>query len=520
VRHLVVSAGVISALTLATNFLGFAREVLFARAFGAGREADAFVTAFSIVATSFLVFSAGSLQGAFMPRYQGAVVRGDAALARGLWRLSILVLSIVLSIVVVTIMLAAERLVALVVPGFDEAAKRLTAEILQWLAPMVFLVGLGALLQSVMHANQRFFLPALVPFFNNLVLIGALVLAVPAFGLVAFGYGTVLGAAVWLTLLPGVLAQLPRGPARLDLREFRGLLSAMLPLVVLLVADQLSGLAQKTFVSDLEAGSIAVLNYAARLEGLPVGVFAAAIAAVFFPALVESLAKRDAEAIGTRFKLGLAATSFFAVPATVFLVMESQLVVRVLFERGAFGPEASVKAADALRWYAVGLLPQSLIVYLNRVFFANRDTTTPMVIGVSTAALHVLICWRLVGEVGYLGIAMGTSLYALVYFFLLLFRLRGLIERPIGSLLAVAWRGAVAALPMAMLLWTVPFPVSITGLLVALATGVAVFLVFAFLLRDPVLTAWQSYRFVSASNGEAESAARYAERSERGHDSH
>jgi hypothetical protein len=66
----------------------------------------------------------------------------------------------------------------------------------------------------------------------------------------------------------------------------------------------------------------------------------------------------------------------------------------------------------------------------------------------------------------------------------------------------------------------VPFPVSITGLLVALATGVAVFLVFAFLLRDPVLTAWQSYRFVSASNGEVESAARYAERSERGHDSH
>lgn len=491
VRHLILSAGIISALTLSTNVLGFFRELLFARAFGVGQEADAYVTAFSIVATCFLVFSAGSLQGAFMPRYQQAIVKAIPSRARGLWLYSLIGLCLILAVIVVTITLGAESVVAWVVPGFSELARSLTAQVLRWLAPMVFLFSLGALMQSVMHANQRFLLPALVPALNNLVLIASLLLLVPSFGLIAFGYGSVLGAALWLTLLPGVLTQLPKAPAKFEPRELRALLLSMLPLVILLLADQLSGLVQKTLVSDLETGSIAVLNYAARLEGLPVGIFASAIAAAFFPALVDALARRDPKAVAERFSLGLAGTCFFAVPAMLFLMVESKQVVKVLLERGAFGPEASLRAAQALSWYALGLLPQSLIVFLNRVYFANGDTRTPMAIGVFTAAIHVLFCWLLVNQVGYLGIAMGTSLYAFMYCMLLLARLGSVIDAPLRHMWAALWRAAVAGFVMVLVLMFFDFTESISGFLLALAAGSSAYLAVALLLRDPVLAAWR-----------------------------
>lgn len=481
------SIGIISALTLATNLLGFGREVLFARAFGVGHEADAYVTAFSITAVCFLVFSAGSLQGAFMPRYQQAIVCGEPALARGLWHSTLRVLCTVLVLIVAALVLGAELWVAWVVPGFDEAAREHTAEVLRWLAPMVLLFGLGSLLQSVAHAHQRFVLPALVPLLNNVVIIASLLLLVPSLGLIGLSQGTALGALLWLILLPDVLRRLPVAPARLRPGELRGLGSAMLPLVVLLAADQFSALVQKTLVSDLETGSIAVLNYAARLEGLPVGIFAAAIAAVFFPALVEALARGNRTATQERFELGLTAVCFFAVPATLLLTMEPQLVVRVLLERGAFGQEASVRAAEALRWYALGLLPQSLIVFINRFYFAAGDTRTPMRIGVAAAALHVLFCWALVEQVGYLGIAIGTTVYALVYAALLLAGLGRQLTEPARVLGRASWRALAAGAVMAAVFWFGAFPESLLGLLSALTAGGMIYLLAAYLLGDPIL---------------------------------
>jgi putative peptidoglycan lipid II flippase len=481
---LVSTIGIVSGLTLLTNLLALVREVLFARAFGATATADCYVTAATIVATCFLIFAAGSLQGAFMPRYQRALVDGECGRAVGLWRSTLWSLILVLGLITAGLMLWPGLWVGWVVPGFAAEQQAQTANLLVWMAPMAVLVGLGSLLQSVAHAHRRFLLPAMVPALNNLLLIAALVLVVPAAGVTGFAQSTLIGTCAWLVLWPlaqRLLPSVPPAPRAGDLGE---LASAMLPLVLLLVADQVGALVQKALVSDLEAGSIAVLNYAARLEGLPVGIFAAAISAVFFPALVEALSRGDGVHIGQRFRTGIAAVLFFSVPAAVFLTLEAPLTVRVLLERGAFDPAASARAAEALTWYAVGLVPQSLIVYLHRAFYATGDTRTPMVVGIFSAVLHVLLCWQLVGPFGYLGIAMGTTAYAILYVALLALYLPHPMAPHLPRCWGDLWRTATAGAAMAALYLFWPFPATVLGLTLALAGGGMVYVTVMWMIGD------------------------------------
>lgn len=412
--------GTVSALTLATNVLGFGREVLMARAYGATETADAFVTAYSIIAACFLIFTAATVQSAFMPRYQERQARNPIH-AAWLFQNTFLYLFLICAAISAALMLFSGSIVAVVVPGFPPGKLALTAQLLVWLAPAIVFMATGALLQSISHASNRFLAPAMVPLLSNLIIIACLLALVPHIGVVGLAVGYVLGAMTWWGLSFVVRHEIFFVPfRRLGREEMVGLLLATLPLVWLLVADQLSAVIQKTLVSDMETGSIATLNYAARLSGLPLGVFASAIATVFFPLLSQAHASKDSVAADRNFRDGLAATILVMLPTSMMFLWGADVIVRTVFERGAFDSSASDRTAYALAFYAAGMVPQALIVYLNRVFFAAQNTRTPMMVGLVSVVIHLGANLFLVEQIGYAGIALGTTVYAVVYAVLLL----------------------------------------------------------------------------------------------------
>ena len=493
------AAGLVAALTLATNVLGFVRELFMARAFGASAAADAFITAFTLVSSCFLVFTAGTVQAVFMPRYQGLIGAAENAAARRLFFVSMCWLAALLTCLALVVGLGARPLVAIVAPGFDPSQQELTAALARTLAPMVLFVGAGSLLQSVAHAHGRFFGPALVPLLNNLVLIASLAWLAGRLGIEALAWAYLAGALLWwLVLVPVTRPHLRGERASVDPGRLREMLLALGPLLLLLAADQVSALVQKGLVSGLGGGSIAALNYAAKLEGLPVGIFSMAIATVFFPALVDAIGRRDHEAVRRRFLDGLSGILHCAVPASVFLCLEAEQIVRVLFERGAFGTGATRMTADALVYYSLGLLPQGLIVYLNRVYFAAKDTKRPMVVGVISVVFHIAFCWVAVDRMGYLGIALGTSLYALMYVVLLAVGMRRVVPVTLLDLPVALWRALLAGLVLAGFYWRVDFGSSATSMGVAVAIGGAIYAGTLLVLREPLLGALRAGQVNSA----------------------
>lgn len=486
--------GTIAVLTLLTNVLGFGREVLVARAYGTSDTADAFVTAFAIVAACFLVFTASTVQSTFMPRYQ-EYLKSNPARAALLFQNTFLYLFLITGAIALALTLFAPQWVSFVVPGFSPEKTALTAKLLIWLAPTVVFMSTGVLLQSASHARNRFFPPALMPFMNNVLIIASLLILVPRIGITGLVIGYLLGAAGWWAITWAVRRDIFAARFKpLERNEMVGLLMVTLPLIWLLAADQASALIQKTLVSDLETGSIATLNYAARLSGLPLGIFGAAIATVFFPLLSKAQSTRNKTEIASSFRDGLAATLLIMLPVSIVFIWGADLIVKTVFERGAFDQTATQRTAAALIYYAIGMVPQAFIVYLNRAFFAAKNTRTPMIIGLISVAIHLIANVLLVRSIGYVGIALGTTIYALVYSALLMLNLRRAnLEQGVTALSSL-WKIALAAGLASIWLWWFPA----TGLVdFLLKSGGAALLYAGFLLlfKEPLVK-----RFVSISN--------------------
>lgn len=476
---------VVAGLTLLTNILGFGREMLTAYHFGISAETDAFFTAFSLVSFGFLIFSAGALQGAFMPHYQKLLQhqheQAPAILRR--FGLQFFLLCVGLCLFFAA---CAKPLVELFF-DFDDAS--LTIRMLATLSPIILFMGLGALLQSVMHAHHRFTAAAAVPLGNNIVIISALLLLVPVLGIWGMATGYILGAAMWiLILLPlsqryfrtGTLAGAAQNDARIIWLN-------LLPLVVLLATDQFSAVAQKAFVSHLEAGAISSLHYAAKIAGLPIGIFAGAVCTVFFPQLADAFARRDLESARNWLTIGICATGAITIPASVLLMIDSHLVIQTLMERGKFDAQATTVTALGLFWFAIALLPQALMVFLTRLYFSAERYRLAVTIGVINSLLQIVLSWFAVQWFGYIGIPVASSVSALIYASMLLYYARRLVPLDYRTLARSHAKILLGCVAMAGAISLVPNGHGIVSLALDLAVGGSVYLACLWVLREPTI---------------------------------
>jgi putative peptidoglycan lipid II flippase len=416
------SIALVAGLTLFTSLLGFVREMFFARSFGTSMQADAFITAFSIVSTGFLIFTAGTLQSAFMPRYQSLLSLDGGFRATSLLRTTLFRLFIILLLLTAATIIFSSQIVNFIAPGFDPARKALTSTLVKIMAPAIVLMGSGNILQCILHAHQRFISPAIVPSLNNLIIILFLAIAAMKFGITGLGVAILIGSGLWwVFLLPFAWKYFAsKDPVKPVGNDFKVIMLNFLPLLLLLVSDQICALVQKGLVSGLGVGYISALNYASRLSGLPIGIFSMAVVTVFFPALVNAMSSGNKQLIKEQCLSGISVITLFLLPITFFMFFNAKSLVSLAFQRGSFDQHSVAITASALSWYVLGLIPQSLLVFLNRIYYSVERMKTPMAIGVFSAAMFIVICVLLVHKVGYLGIAIGTSLYALIYALLLL----------------------------------------------------------------------------------------------------
>jgi putative peptidoglycan lipid II flippase len=168
-----------------------------------------------------------------------------------------------------------------------------------------------------------------------------------------------------------------------------------------------------TMIASMVAdGAVSYLNYADRVNQLPLGVVGIAIGTALLPTLSRQLKSGEAEAARTSqnraMELGLALT----LPAAVALMVIAAPVIRVLFERGSFGPTETAATASALVAFAVGLPAYVLIKVLVPGFFAREDTATPVRVAGVAVVLNIVLNLSLAGPLGHVGMALSTAIAA------------------------------------------------------------------------------------------------------------
>jgi len=425
------AAGIISGATLVSRVLGFVRDMVIARTFGAGTVTDAFFAAFRLPNMLRELLGEGALSAAFIPVFTESMSRRGR---EGAWRLAWTVLSLlglVLALVSLAGIALAPLLVRLVAPGFQSLPSKFQLAVLltRVMFPYLMLVGVAALFMAILNAQGHFATPALSPTMLNVAMIGCAVWLVPHVepGIMALALGVLIGGAGQLLIQVPVAWRLGMGVCPgLDLQDpdIGRIARLMAPGVAGLAITQVNVFIGTFLASFLEEGSISILYYAFRLIQFPIGMFGVAVATAAFPTMARQAAARSLDGVAATVAYSLRLVLFVTLPAMVGLLVFRVSIVQVLFERGAFDRTLTVATADAVSLYAVGLVAYVSTRVLVPAFYSLQDTRTPVRIGAIAVVANVLVSLALMRPLGVGGLALGTACSSFVNATLLLAVLR------------------------------------------------------------------------------------------------
>jgi putative peptidoglycan lipid II flippase len=217
------------------------------------------------------------------------------------------------------------------------------------------------------------------------------------------------------------------------------------PVLIGLSVSQFNLFVSQNLASGLPSGQLAALKTAQRFMQLPIGIFAAAIGTAIFPTLTEQSARQQIGEFRRTFSLGIRSINYLTLPCVAGLIAIGLPVIRLFFEMGNFAPESSAATAAALYYYSLGIVGYAGSMVLNRVYYALKDTKTPVIVGVATVFLNIVLNIWLVGPMGHRGLALAYSLVGLINMLALLFLLKAKLGHIDGRRIAISAGGAAVA---------------------------------------------------------------------------
>ena len=424
-RGLLGSSFVVSMGTLLSRVLGLVRDVVFANLLGAAPNADAFFVAFKIPNFLRRLFAEGAFSQAFVPVLTQVKETGTHAEVKALIDRVAGVLGGSLFVLTAFAMLMAPWVALIFAPGFsrDVAKLALTADLIVWTFPYLFLISLTGFCGAILNTYGRFAVPAYTPVLLNLSLISAAIFWAPTMPEPALGLamGVALAGVVQLLFQLPSLHTLKLTPRPVwDTRDkgVRKILALMVPALFGVSVSQINLLFDTVLASLLPDGSVAWLYYSDRLTELPLGVFAIAIATVILPTLSALNTRADPDAFSQTLVWAIRNVLLIAVPATAALWLLAEPILATLFQYGAFSESDVTMAAASLRAYTIGLGAFMLIKVLAPGYYARHDMKTPVKIGiiamVSNMVLNVVFVFPLMWyfDMGHVGLALATSVSA------------------------------------------------------------------------------------------------------------
>jgi putative peptidoglycan lipid II flippase len=432
------SGALVGSMTMISRLLGFLRDIVLARVFGAGPVFDAFILAFRLPNLLRRLFAEGSFSMAFVPVLNEYKERhGHAELKQLVDRVAGTLIAVLLVVTALGIWLA-PQIVALVAPGFARQGgdPALAADLLRITFPYIFFISLTALAGGILNSWRQFAVPAVTPVLLNVSLIGAAWLFSDRFErpVEALAWGVMLAGVLQLGLqLPFLfrLGLLPRprwGAAHAGVRRIMAL---MVPTLFGASVAQLNVLVDTFIASFLVAGSISWLYYADRMLEFPLGVFAIALATVILPGLSSLAAKDDRAGFSRDVDRALRLSVLIGLPAALGLFLLAEPIMLTLFQRGAFSVLDASMAAWALSAYALGLPAYIGVKILAPAFFARQDPRTPVRAALWALLVNFLLNLALVWLIlryfefgAHIGLAAASSFAACVNAGLLYWHLR------------------------------------------------------------------------------------------------
>ncbi len=416
--NLLRALAAVSSLTMVSRVLGYVRDFLIARVFGAGLATDAFFVAFKIPNLLRRMFAEGAFSQAFVP-VLAASRDADPGGVKALVDRVATILFVAVAATAALGMALAPIIVHLTAPGFaaDPEKFELTVLLLRITFPYIAFIALVALAAGILNTYSRFSVPAITPALLNVSFIAATLFFAERFDrpVVALAWAVFVGGALQLAFQVPFLLKLGLLPRwRLDLSHpgVRRIVFLMAPAAFGVSVSQVSLLINQVFASFLVTGSVSWLYYADRLMELPAGVLGVALGTILLPSLSRYHAAANAVEYSRLLDWGLRLTILLAVPAAAALAVLALPLIASLFHYGRFGAEDAAMTQRALVAYSLGLVGMILVKILAPGFYARQNVVTPVKIGLVTLVATQAMNFAFVGPLKHAGLALAIGLGA------------------------------------------------------------------------------------------------------------
>ena len=431
------STATISVLTLLSRITGLARDILIARAFGAGALTDAFWVAFRIPNLLRRLFAEGAFSQAFVPILGAAREQHGEEAVRTLLDRVALLLTGALMIVTAIGIVAAPWVVTAMATGMRDAARADDFASAVWMTRMMFpyivCMSLVAFASGVLNTWRRFAIPAFTPVLLNVAMIGASIWLTAYFSpsIHALAVGVMIGGVAQLAVQWAALVRLGMAPRfSFDVATawrdptVRHIMRQMLPAILGVSVAQISIIINTNIATWLTPGSVTWLSFADRLMEFPTALLGVALGTVLLPYLSRAYGAGDTARYSALLDWGLRLMLLAGLPAALGLALMSDALVATLFHYGAFTAADVSRTTTAVVAYAVGLIGLLSVKILAPGFYARQDIRTPVRIAIMVLIITQCLNLIFVPRFGHAGLALSIGLGACLNALALLIGLR------------------------------------------------------------------------------------------------
>lgn len=412
-----LSTAFFSAATALSRIAGLIREIVAASYFGISGAMSAFTIAFQVPNLVRSLFADAAIQAAFVPVFTEELEKGNRREAFRLASTLLFAVTMLLGAITALFVLFAPLIVPLFAPGFEGETKDLTVTLAQLLFPILIMLGATGMVVGILNSYDRFAAFAISPFFWNVAIIAVLVALAPAFDeddrIYAYAIGVLVGTALQLAIPAWDLRHTPfefnfsfdwRAPG------VRRVLLLMLPVTLSLGLINFNLVVNSFFGTLVSDQAPAAIDKAFRIYMLPQGIFSVAIATVVFPTLARFAAREEYDDLRSTMSNGMRQILLMLIPAAAAILVLSEPMVRLVYERGEFDASQTDLVAEALFWFSLSLPFNGLFLLLTRTFFSLQRPWVPTAISGVNLAITAIAAAVLYRPFGVGGIVAATAI--------------------------------------------------------------------------------------------------------------
>lgn len=468
----------------------FLSEAILASYLGTTYQSDAYYMVWSVHAVVYPMMSVG-IWNVFLPLYKGHLAKNELDQASDLTNKTITFFTTASFAVVVLLYVCASIVVSIVAPGFSGETRELCIRLVRISSPMYVFIIASAVYAAILQCHNKFLGSQIREIASHIPTIVAAVFFYNRFGINAMAFALIISGLVRLLIeLPFVdWSYRYKTDFRFRSKEFALMLQRLPSALVSAGVAQLNALIDKAMASTLATGTISGLNYGHKLMNVFSGLLSSAVATALYPQMIELIAQEKQDELENLVVTILNIFALMMFPITLACILFRTELVTAVFQRGAFDATSTVLTENVFALYCIGLFFVAGSTVISNIFYGYGDTRTPMRISIINLGINVVLNMILIHIWGVNGLALATSLSAIISFIIRVREVEKLVKLNNATIIITAVKVVIASLIACVLprivFWVHPVNVYLTLAVSAIiAVGVYYVLIRVFRIRE------------------------------------